>query len=84
MCASAAGATIERMGDSKLSCERCGESIDVHEQMWWQRPDGGLLDMAYVDVIADRRSSDPESRFYHHGCLGPRRVVDRNGKPVGR
>jgi hypothetical protein len=60
--------------DTFLRCAACGERIGVYEPLWWELPDGSIVDSALLALRKDARSGHAHSRFYHHGCLAPAEV----------
>ena len=60
--------------DTFPTCARCGDPIGVYEPMWWEQPDGSIVDSARLALGEDARSGGARSRFFHHGCLAPAEV----------
>jgi hypothetical protein len=42
--------------------------------MWWEHPDGSIVDSALFALGEDPRNRGAHSHFFHHGCLAPAEV----------
>lgn len=58
------------MRSVRLVCARCGDRIGVYEPFWLRRPDGALMNTAFLPLRASG-SDGADGSLFHLGCLAP-------------
>jgi hypothetical protein len=52
-----------------LVCARCGDTVGVHEPMWFEHRDGTIRSSSLLNIrAAERRLAH---RVFHAGCIVP-------------
>lgn len=57
------------MDNQPLICARCGKPIDPEVELWWQQPNGSIVDASYESARTEGWRDAPGSRFFHRRCL---------------